>query len=78
MAEAFSLRESESDVAGFLFERNGSENLMGDFALLVQDEGDARSGAAAAMNQTEVSRRRMRVFTVMCACKADLFSRRLG
>ena len=47
MAEAFSLRESESDVAGFLFERNGSENLLGDFALLVQDEGDARSESSS-------------------------------
>ena len=47
IAEAFSLRESESDVAGFLFERNGSENLLGDFALLVQDQGDARSESSS-------------------------------
>jgi hypothetical protein len=47
IAKALSLRESESDVAGFLFERNGSENLMGDFALLVQDEGDARTESSS-------------------------------
>src|SRR5882724_6799402 len=41
IAETFSLRESQGDVAGFLFEGNGGEDLMGNFALLVPDEGDA-------------------------------------
>src|SRR5258708_33275134 len=35
MAETLFFRESESDVAGFLFGRDGSENFLGGFVVLV-------------------------------------------
>jgi hypothetical protein len=41
VAETFSLRESEGDVASFLFEGDSGEDLLGDFALLVIGEGEA-------------------------------------
>jgi len=35
------LSEREGNVAGFVFEGDGGENLVGDFALLVEEEGRA-------------------------------------